>query len=324
MDRRAFLGTLAAGLVAAPFVAEAQQARAYRVGVILQGGPYFQAVEGLREGLRELGLEEGKQIVLQVHDAQGDLKRVEAAARELEHDRVNLIYTVTPSVTLATKRVTKSVPIVFYVGADPVALGLVQSYPKPGGRLTGIHSQLTDVTAKRLELLTEMVPNAHRVVAFYSPQNPAAEQSVQFARDAANQLRVELVERRVASVEGLRASLRQLQPREADAFLYVSDAMVGSQAALIIEVAREKRLPTIFQDPASVDQGALAGYGISYRAAGRLSAKQVKRVLQGANPGDMPVEQLDRLHFAINLKTAKALGLMVSPTLLVRADEVIE
>ena len=147
---------------------------------------------------------------------------------------------------------------------------------------------------------------------------------MQFARDAARQLRVELVERRVASVEGLRAGLRELRPREVDAFLYVSDSMVGSQAALIIETAREKRLPTIFQDPANVDQGALASYGFSYRAAGRLSAKQVQRVLLGANPSDMPVEQLDTIHFAINLKTAKALGLTIPPTLLFRADKVIE
>jgi putative ABC transport system substrate-binding protein len=221
MERRTFLGMIAGRLLAAPLGAEAQQARVYRVGVILQGGPYSQAVDGLREGLRELGLEEGTQIVLLVRDAKGDLKVVEAAARELEQDRVDLIYAVTTSVTLATKRVTKSVPIVFYAGADPVALGLVGSYRKPGGRLTGIHGQLTDLTAKRLELLKEMVPKAHRVVAFYSPRNPAAEQSVQFARDAARQLRVELVERRVASVEGLRASLRELRPREVDALLYV-------------------------------------------------------------------------------------------------------
>ncbi len=324
MDRRAFLGTLAGSLLAAPLAAEAQPARVYRVGVILQGGPYFQAVDGLRAGLRDLGLEEGKQIILLVRDAKGDLKAVEAAARELEQDRVDLIYAVTTSVTLATKRVTKSVPIVFYAGADPVAQGLVQSYRKPGGRLTGIHGQLTDVTAKRLELLKEMVPKARRVGAFYTPDNPAAEQSVQFARDAARQLRVELVERRVASVEGLRASLRELRPREVDALLYVSDAMVGSQAALIIETAREKRLPTIFQDPANVDHGALASYGFSYRTAGRLSAKLVQRVLLGANPGDMPIEQLDTLHFAINLKTAKALGLTIPPALLQRADQVIE
>ena len=323
MDRRAFLAGAGAFLVA-PLAAEAQPARVYRVGVIIQGGPYAQAVEGLREGLRELGLEEGKQIILDVRDAKGDLKTVEAAARELEQDRVDLIYTVTTSVTVATKRVTRNVPIVFHAGADPVALGLVQSYRKPGGRATGLHSQLTDVTAKRLELLKEIIPKARRVVAFYSPRNPAAEQSVQFARDAARQLRVELVERRVASVEGLRVGLRELRPREVDAFLYVSDSMVGSQAALIIETAREKRLPTIFQDPANVDQGALASYGFSYRAAGRLSAKQVQRVLLGANPSDMPVEQLDTLHFAINLKTAKALGLTIPPTLLFRADKVIE
>jgi putative ABC transport system substrate-binding protein len=324
MNRRTFIGTLAGGLLAAPLAAGAQQARVYRVGVILQGGPYFQAVDGLREGLRELGLEEGKQIIFLVRDAKGDLKAVEAAARELEQDRVDLIYTVTTSVTVATKRVTKSVPIVFYAGADPVAQGLVESYRKPGGRLTGVHTQLTDLTPKRLELLKEMVPTAHRVVAFYTPHNPAAQQSVQFARDAARKLRVELVERRVDSVEGLRASLRALRPREVDAFLYVSDAMVSSQAAVIIETAREKRLPTIFPEPASVVSGALASYGIDYRAAGRFSAKLVQRVLLGANPADMPIEQFDTFHFAINLRTAKALGLTIPPALLQRADQVIE
>jgi putative tryptophan/tyrosine transport system substrate-binding protein len=138
-------------LLAAPLAVEAQQARVYRVGVVLQGGLYFSAIDGLRDGLRELGLEEGKQLVFHVRDGKSDLKSVEAAARSLEGEKVDLIYAVTTSVTLAAKRATKSVPIVFYAGTDPVSVGLIESFRKPGGRLTGIAGQFSGLTGKRLE-----------------------------------------------------------------------------------------------------------------------------------------------------------------------------
>ena len=177
----------------------------------------------------------------------------------------------------------------FYAGTDPVSVGLVESFRKPGGRLTGIHGQGTGLTAKRLELLKEMVPRLRRVVTFYSPDNPAAQQAVKIARDAARQLKLELVERPVASVEELRAGLRALRPGEADAFLYVADAMVAGQAELIIESARAKRLPTMFQERGSVAKGALAAYGESFYTIGRLSAKHVQRVLLGAGWSSSPI-----------------------------------
>jgi putative ABC transport system substrate-binding protein len=301
MNRRAFVAGLGA-VLAAPLGAEAQQApRIYGIGAILQGGPYYATIDGLRDGLRELGLEEGKQFILHVRDTKGDLKAVEAAARSLEEQKIDLIYTVGGSVTSAAKRTTKSVPIVFYAGADPVAL-----------------------TAKRLELLKEMIPRLRRVVTFYSPDNAGARRSVTIALDAARQLKVELVERPVASVEELRAGLRALQPGEVDAFFFVSDAMVNSQQELIIETARAKRIAVMTAFEGIVVDGVLASYGESYYILGRLSAKLVKRVLLGAKPGDLPVEQLDKLHLVINLKTAKALGLTIPASLLLRADQVIE
>jgi putative tryptophan/tyrosine transport system substrate-binding protein len=169
-----------------------------------------------------------------------------------------------------------------------------------------------------------MVPRLRRVVTFYSPDNPAAQQSVKIARDAARQLKLELVERPVASVEQLRAGLRALRPGDADSFFYVSDAMVASQAELIIESASAKKLPTMFQERGAVAKGALAAYGESFYTIGRLSAKHVQRVLLGGDPGDLPVEQVDRFHFVINLKTAKALGLTIPQSVLERADEVIQ
>jgi ABC-type uncharacterized transport system substrate-binding protein len=193
-----------------------------------------------------------------------------------------------------------------------------------GCTLTGIHGQSSGLAAKRLELLKEMVPRLRRVVAFYRPDSPAAQQSVRIAREAARRLKLELVERPVGSVEELRAGLRALRPGEVDAILYVADVMVASQMELIIESARAKRLPTMAQERGSVVKGALAAYGESFYTIGRLSAKQVQRVLLGADPGGLPVEQVDRFHFVVNLRTAKALGLTIPQSLLTRADEVIE
>jgi putative tryptophan/tyrosine transport system substrate-binding protein len=311
MQRRTFVAGVAAVMVA-PFGADAQELRTYRLGVILQGGTYSQAVNGLQEGLRELGFEERKQFILHMRDA-----------RDLERQNVDLIYAVATSVAVVVKRATKNVPIVFYAGTDPVASGLVENFRKPDGRLTGTHSQFADLGAKRLELLKEMVPNLRRIATFYSPDNPVYQHNAKLARDAARRLKVELVEWRIASVEELRSGLRALRPEEADALLVI-DAVMVSQSELIIETARAKGLPTMFPEGGLVAKGGLASYGVSYHAAGRLSAKQVQRILLGAAPGDLPVEQVDRFHFAINLKTARALNLTIPPALLLRADQVIE
>ena len=184
INRRAFIGVMAGGLLAAPLAAEAQQARVYRVGVILQGGPYLGAVDGLRKGLGELGLEEGKRFILHVREGKGDLKAVEQAARDREREKVDLIYSVATSVTLVVKRATKTVPIVFNVGGDPVAFGLVESFQKPGRRLTGTFSRAAELMGKRLELLKEMVPRLRRLVTFYNPDNRVAQQDVKGARPA--------------------------------------------------------------------------------------------------------------------------------------------
>jgi putative tryptophan/tyrosine transport system substrate-binding protein len=144
IDRRTFLAGTGAVLLVTPLAAEAQQPRVYRVGVILQGGPYLGAVDGLRKGFAEVGLEEGKQLILHVRDGKGDPKAAEQAAADLERERVDLMYAVTTSVTLAVKRATKTTPVVFYVGIDPVAVGLVESFRRPGGRFTGIYSGFTD------------------------------------------------------------------------------------------------------------------------------------------------------------------------------------
>jgi putative ABC transport system substrate-binding protein len=294
------------------------------VGVIHQGAVYQPVVDGLREGLRELGLEEGKQVVLDIRDAKGDPKAVEAAARDLERGKVDLIYTATTSVSMAVKQATESVPIVFYAGTDPVAAGLVATFAKPGGRLTGVHAQATNLTPKRLEILKEMIPKLGRVVTFYNPATLAARESVRLAREAGRKLGVQFIERHVGSVEGLRTALSQLKQGEVDAYFYIGDAMVASQAPLIIDTARAKRLPTMFHEATFVDAGALGSYGQNFRQVGRMSAKFVQRVLTGTPPRDMPVESYDHIELALNLRTAREIGLTIPRSLRLRADKLVE
>jgi putative tryptophan/tyrosine transport system substrate-binding protein len=326
MDRRVFITMVAGSIVAAPLAAEAQpqSGKVYRLGVIIHGGSYRTAVQGLREGLRSSGLEEGRQWVLEVRETTGDLQAVEDAARELARRRVDLLYTVAGSVTQRAMRATSDLPIVFAAGSDPVMLGLVQSLNRPGTRLTGIHFLLTDLTAKRLQLLKEIVPNARRVVTFYDRTNTGAVEAARLAREAAASLGMTVIERHVGSVDELQRGVQALKPGEADAYFFTSDAMVASQAKFIIETARAKRLPTMFHEQSTVAEGGLASYGLSFHEVGRMSARYVVRIMSGAPPHDLPVERVDRLEFVINLKTAKELGLTVPPSILSRADEVIE
>jgi len=325
MDRRTFLAGTGAVLLAAPLAAEAQQpAKIYRIGIVLEGGSYYAAIDGLRAGLKELGFEEGKQYVLHIRDVKGDLNAIPTTAKNLEQERVDLIYATANSVTQAVRRGTTKIPIIFYVGSDPVASGLIQSFAKPGGRLTGVHTRGADLIAKRLQILKEAIPKVRRVLSFYDPGNPSAREGAAVAREAAQQLRIESVERHVRSVDELRAGLRGLKAGDADAIFLVPDAMVNSQAHLIVDTARTKKLPTMFYERLSVAEGGLASYGVSYYAVGRLTATYVHRVLLGTSPAELPVEGFDRFELVINLKTAKTLGLTIPPSLLGRADEIIQ
>jgi len=334
MDRRTFIGIVSKKLIipllatlvpASVHLAQAQQARIYRVVVIHEGGPVSAAVDGLKDGLKELGFEEGKQYVLEIRDLNGDRKAVAAAARNLEREKIDLIWSFSTSVTTIVKGATTQVPIVFAVGEDPVAAGLVETFTRPGGRLTGVHTQQSaDLIAKRLEILKAILPGLHRVVTFYDPANAAAMAAAASARGAAKQLHIEFVERHVASVEELRLGVTALRAQEVDAYFYINDAVVTSQARFIIDTARAKKLPTMFPVPSLVAEGALAAYGVSYHESGRLSAKYVQRVLTGTSPQNLPVESLSRVELAVNLKTAREIGVMIPQPVLQRADEVIQ
>jgi putative tryptophan/tyrosine transport system substrate-binding protein len=324
MTIRIVVSLLLTVLLPTVFLAEAQQAKVYRVGVIHQGGPYGAVVDGLREGLKQSGYEDGKHILLEIRDTKSDLKLVEEAAKTFEREKINLIYAVATSVVAPVKNVTSQIPIVFAVGSDPVASGLVQSFGRPGGRLTGLQYSTTDLTGKRLEILKEILPKLSRVVTFYNPNNPMATEAAALAREAARQFRVQLVERHATSVEELRQALQALKAKEVDAYFYISDAMMTSQAQLVIDMATSKKLPTMFPEQGFVAMGGLASYGQNFYEIGWLSAKYVQKVLTGAPPGDLRVETVDKFELVINLKTAKQIGLTIPPNVLARADKVIK
>ena len=315
---------LSALLFAPCDLAAAQKSKAYRIGVIHQGGPYRAVVDGFRSGLRELGLEEGKKISLQISETKSDPKIIEQAAKVFERDKVNLIYAITTSAVVPVKNVASKTPIVFAVGTDPVLSGLVQSFAKPGGRLTGVQYSTTDLTAKRLEILKEILPRLNRVLILYNPNNRSSREAAELSRAAAKQLHLQLIDRQAASVDELRQQLETIKPKQADAYFYISDAMVNSHADLVIEMAQLKKLPTMFSEQSAVAMGALASYGQNFREVGRLSAGYVQKIIAGAQPRDLRIETVDKLELVINLATAKQIGLTIPPNVLARADRVIK
>jgi putative tryptophan/tyrosine transport system substrate-binding protein len=324
LSKKLIVFWLATLVLAFVHVAQAQQPKVYRVGVIHEGGPYNSMVDGLKDGLKELGFAEGKQYILEIRDVKGDPKAIEGAARSLEQQKVDLIYALGASVVTVVKRATTEVPIVFDAGNDPVAAGLIESFARPGGRLTGVYYSSVDLTAKRLEILKAVLPELRRVVTFYNPRNEFALKSAKAAREEGRKLSIEIVERPVASIEELRPSMNALKSKDADAYFYVADAMVLSQAQYIIDAARAKKLPTMFAVSSLVKQGALVAYGVSFYEVGRLSAKFVQRILTGTSPKDLPAESFSKVGLTVNLETARELGITIPQSLLLRADEVIQ
>jgi putative ABC transport system substrate-binding protein len=322
-NNKLVLFTLSAIVFLASSSASAQQAKVYRIGVLLPGEAWYEIIAGLRDGLTQLGLHEGKNFSLLMRDWTGDAKTAEETARAFERERVDLVYTTSTNGTIAAKRST-SLPIVFCAGTDPVVVGLVDSFAKPGGRLTGVYNPATDLTAKRLETLKEIVPTIRRVITFYDPRRATAIESSKLGREAARKMGIQLIERHVTSDEELQNNVRTLKDGEADAYLAVSDPIASNQSQVIIEAAITKRLPTMFDFLLHVTKGGLSSYTVSLHEVGRLSAKYVQRVLAGMKPSELPVQGVDKIELVLNLKTAKQIGLIIPPNVLARADRVIK
>jgi putative ABC transport system substrate-binding protein len=324
VDRRAFIGTIAGGLLAAPLAAEAQRAgKVPRIGylhVVPRPLPFLQM---LGQGLRDLGYVEDQDFAFEYRSADGKVERLPTLAADLVHLNVDLIVTTTAPAARAAKEATTTIPIVMVgVNYDPLALGYVASLARPGGNVTGLFFLHLDLLAKRLGVFKEMLPSVGRVAVLSDPLSADQLKQVEVVnRSLGFKLHpVELREPQLDVESAFRAAVRS----RAEGLFVLETVNIFRERSQIAQLALKHRLPTSFAFREYVDAGGLASYGVNFPDMGRRAAIYVDRILKGAKPADLPVEQATKFEFVINLKTAKALGLTIPPSLLQRADQVIE
>ncbi len=298
----------------------AQQAkRPYRIGALHNAfAPNHPAVVGVQAGLKELGLEEGRDVTFDIRFTEGKLEVMPAVAADLVKVGVDLIMTTSEPATRASMAATQKIPIVFTNVGDPVAAGLVREIAHPGGNVTGVSSLSTELAPKRLEILKALVPSLRRIWAIYSAEDVAHLPAIRQAQEAAPVLKLELIVRAVRTPEELSRALKGLRPGDG---LLAPGSPVLDIDGQIAELST--RVPSVFPAAFWVHHGVLVSYGPDYQAQGRQAARLVAKIIQGAHPRDLPVEGANKIELAINVKTAKALGLTIPQTLLLRADQVV-
>ena len=276
---------------------------------------------GLRDGLVELGYRENEQFVIGVRFTQGDVAALPAAAQELVQQGVDIIFASDDNAAKSAQGATQRIPIVFTGGEDPVRLGLVQSFARPGGNITGVTGLGLELAPKRLESFREIIPSLKRVLLPYDVTDSHAVAEASVYRDAAGRLGIVLVEKPVQTQEEAQATLAQIRKGDVDGILKPGGISLNI-SGFILEAAALRGIPTMVPNTWYVERGGLAGYGPDNYASGKQAARLVDKILKGANPAAIPVEVNTKIEFAINLKTARALGLTIAPEVLYRADRV--
>jgi ABC-type uncharacterized transport system substrate-binding protein len=332
MDRRAFIGTLAGGLLAAPLAAEAQQAgKVYRVGLLLPASAAspisIREVEYFTQGLRDYGYAHGKNITIEYRYANLDDNRLRLLAGELARLNVDVIVVGGTQAALAAKQATNTIPIVVAVMADPVADGLVATLARPGGNITGVTFLAPELTPKRLQLLREIIPHLSRLAVLQHPgvYSEATMHNLRSEVEASARplgIQVQLFEARAPS--DFDAAFAAMARARAGALIVFSSPMFYFEHRRLVEAAAKYRLPTMYYFMEAVQAGGLISYGVDIDALFGPAARYVDKILRGAKPADIPVERPTTFQLGINLRTAKALGLTIPPSLLQRADQVIE
>ena len=324
LQRREFI-TLLGGAAAWPLAARAQQPSLALIGLLSGAQLDDRMLSAIRQGLKEAGYVEGRNVAIKYRTADGRFDRVPGLAAELVADPVAVILALGPPAALAAKAATGTIPIVFVVGADPVQeLGLVSSLNRPGANVTGVTFLVTALGAKRLELLRELVPNAKIVGLLVNPTNPTSEFQITDTQNAARALGVELVIQNARSESDIDTAFESLAQERVNAVIIGGDQLFTSRLDQLVVLAARHALPAIHYLREFADAGGLISYGASITDAYRLGGGYVGRILKGEKPADLPVQQSTKTEFLINLKTAKTLGLTFPITLLGRADEVIE
>jgi putative tryptophan/tyrosine transport system substrate-binding protein len=324
MKRREFIVGLG-GAAAWPLVARAQPGAVPVIGYLSGGLDAGPAVTAFHQGLGELGYVDGRNVEVLHRSAEGLYERLPELARDLVNRRVALIFASVPVLAvLAAKSATATTPIVFVNGVDPVELGLVASLNRPSGNITGVNFLVISLTAKRLEVLKQLAPAATSIGFLVNPTNLATEAQIRGAESAARSLGVRLVILHASTPDDIEAAFASLVGRQISALLGGADALLFSQRRQIAALAIQHAIPAIYEFREFVEAGGLMSYGTRLADAYRLAGTYAGRILEGEKPADLPVQQSTKFELVINLKTAKALGLMVPPTLLARVDEVIE
>ena len=326
IDRRTFINTVVGGLVVAPFGAQAQQAqRVPRIGILtLSVAPSMAAFEGFRQGLREHGYVEGQNIVLELRFAQGKPEMLRAMAVELVQMKVDIIVTESNLAAQAAKDASETIPIVMAVTGDPVGAGLVASLARPGGNVTGLSLFAHELSGKRLQLLKEVTPKAMRVAAIWNAAYSAAAGYLAETQAAARSMALELQSFEVRSPSDLDVVFEAVAVARPSALITLPDGMLLANRTRIVEFTTRSRLPALFPDREFAEAGGLLAYGPSLAANFRRAVTYVDKILKGAKPADLPVEQPTKFELVINLKTARTLGLTIPQSVLLRADELIE
>jgi len=317
--------TLALGILWAPLAAEAQQTKPIpRIGFLASSAERAQSrLAAFQQELRELGYMEGKNLVIEQRYAAGDFARLPDLAADLVRLHVDVILTAGAPAAHAAQQSTITIPIVMGNAADPVGTGLVASLARPGGNITGLSDFNLGVVTKRLELLKEIVPSASRVAVLLNPANPTNPLQLQEIQAVAPALGVTLLSFEAKEANDIDRAFTAMHKERVEALIVFGDPMFGTHLRLIVDLAAQSRLPASYGGRDSVDAGGLMSYGTNFSDLFRRAATYVDKILKGAKPADLPIEQPMKFELVINLKTAQALGLTIPPTLLFQADEVI-
>ena len=294
-----------------------------RIGVLYLGAPPNPNLEAFVQGLRELGYIEGKNIHIEYRFAEGKEDRLPELATELVRLKVDAIFTAGTPAIFALKRATKTIPIAFFSTSDPIGTGVVSSLAHPGGNITGITAQASDLWPKRLELLKEIFPKLSRVAMLWNKNNNGMALEARATQEVAGPLGVALQDRGVKDPNELEVVFAVMTKDRPDAFLALMDPVLNSYRKRILDFLAKNRLPAIFEDRVWVEEGGLISYGAVYSDLFRRVAVQMDKILKGAKPSDIPVEQPTKFELVINLKTAKQIGLTIPQKVLSRADRVI-
>jgi putative ABC transport system substrate-binding protein len=329
MDRREFIGRVAGGVLAAPLAAEAQQAaKVPRIGYLsinLAGGPHM--TEGFRQGLHDLGYVEGRNVAIEFRDAEGKLERLPALVGELVVLKVDVIVVGGTVAALAAKQATRTLPIVFVSAVDPVTDGLVASLARPGGNVTGLATLAPELVGKRLEQLKQVVPGVSQVAVLWQPGALGERTEKDLREEAENAaralgVRLQFVEAR--GPDDFDRAFSDMTRARAGALTVLGSSMLINERRRLVNLAAKNRLPAVYGLREYVDAGGLMSYGPNNVDLFRRAATYVDKILKGAKPGDLSVEQPTKFELVINLKAAKALGITIPQSVLARADEVIQ